>query len=384
MSSEWEQEKKDLIERETKFCLAPAINPICDLGSNGPMKTIIFLGAIQYVDSTSFGWRKKVIVGKYQSFPAFDERGFREELRKYDLQLSNDEFELEIESLIQKLERKYYAANKIPKSAQPVLSNNISLSQSSNVEGNNNNANNNQQGENKNGDDNDNDDDAEMHDNENIDNDELLSQEIEEPFIAISDANQFEQHHDRSEQAAQNKETQDFLNQIRQYQHKEPSQINIWGRQIESAEQKAKEISQDLSIYRNTIQNFDEDDNIDDEDDDDFGRIDPPRVVRKIDIWRDKNYQMYVWKRNDGSQYRVFTQNKTQFTLASIIQQFIGNWKILCEAWTKQNEKKLVEYERAKAKHDKANKKRIKKRTWKPVLEFDNYWSTYWTTDFGM
>ena len=395
-----------MIKQETKYCLAPPINPIMDLGAFTPLNQLVYLGVIQYVDTESFGWRKSVIVGKYKSFPVMNESEFRQLMREQAIDLSPEEFNSNIDKLIQSLEKKYkQMLKKNTKKHNNIIEIDINVDQMDNNSNNNNNSNN-KNNKNKKDDDleekkqNENEDQGEqdkddkdtqindLSQSQSLSQTQTLSgsssqsqtssqtQTLSTSFIECSDSRDYQKH---VQQSQENEQHNEFKRDASNYQYSDPE--NIDSHELTDFLNKYNEL--DEINFDNVILN--EDDEYDPSKEQSQKHFEDTKVTRNVDLWHKKHYQMLVWTKNDKT-YRVFAQRKTSFNLSVTIQKFISDWSLLSYAWNAQNEKQLDEYNRLKKEHDKKNKSRGRKWQWFPRLTtpFNNFWSVHATTDFGM
>ena len=376
ISNKWSQFKKELIADEIEYCLAPAINPITDIGCNSPMKKLVLLLVLQYVDSNSFGWRKKVIVCGYYSFDVMNEAEFRKMLidSKQAEGLSEQELNCNIEKYINNANKNNDKNLELSQDdnnhnrSSPILSQSQSQSQTVEpmMEDGDDDAEDGDEDENKSGEHKDNDGDIEIDTNQtnifNVINADSMQDKQSPEYQAKK--KQFDDHNDK-------------------YDWEQPADIGLQ----HNIEQSLQNIENNIMNhkYDNFISEPDEE--IDDDINIDDGYFKYKIVHRKSDLWRTANYHMYQWTKADGSKYRVFMKGKSTPNIIEVINKFVSEWRILSQAWDADNVESIKEYNIQKRKFDEANKKRlIVKWKWKPQLqtEFKTYWNINWTTDFGM
>jgi len=351
---------------------------------------------IQYVDSSSFGWRKKAIVAGYHSFDVMNEREFRQMLceSKAAEGLSHKQLNDNIKVLIKTLNKNYKKSKKKKQNGDN-NNHNIRLSQSQSQSQTIEETNENGQIEDEDDDDdddteNDMDDDHDFQMNNNMDNED--------------GSNNNNMHNDRGPimtylDAENNKDMYDGnISQQYEFEMKENMKDSIKKNISNYAWKVPEDVGVDLEKeYKQRDKRSHEvkwNKVVDDSDDgeiDDFGIDDGyfryKIVHRRTDLWRKGNYHMYHWTKSDGTKYKVFMSGKTAPNIARVLNDYVREWKLLSQAWDAANAVQLKEYNIQKDTHDARNKdKLVRKYEWKPKLsqQFDSFWSVNWTTDFGM
>ena len=371
---------------------------------------------LQYVDSSSFGWRKKVMVCGYYSFDVMNERDFRQMLMNSEqaADLSPKELSQKIEKLIETLDAKYNnkkskkktkknqsLSQPLPSSSQKELLSQLSgtvdteETQDMNLD--------NEDGNDNEDDDEDDDDEDNIQNNGQIDEDNKKDSDCE-----MKDNNNHNHNHNNQSSQYHNSQNRalleiinaDVLNEnsekdLERLKRKkkfvttketdwyQPDDITMMGTDVHKLYKESEENLENHKWHHAIIEKDEELDDIDL----DEGYFQYKIVNNKSDLWRSKNYHMYQWTKTDGTKYRVFMQGKTTPNISAVINKYVRDWKILSQAWDAANKDQLNEYNIQKTAHDAANKRRkVNPWYWKPKLSkpFKRFWSINWTTDFGM
>ena len=343
--------KQTFLKNEIKYCFSPPINPTFDFGSNSPMKKLILVIVLQYIDSSSWSLRKKVMVGKYVTFDAMNEEEFRNKIRSsVQVQhLTQEDLESNIEKLINKLEQIRKKRRK--KSMEPD-SPNISLKKNSNNE---------QMSQEKS------DNEEQEEKRTDIENEEYV--ELSQESDILVDI------YDGTEPAC----ADTVYNIDRNYKFvvEADEQTNL-KRLLEESSNKNIEWDKLIELPDDEIDNSQELQN-----DDEYYK---KKLVIRSDIWNAANYKLFKWTTIQGDEYRCFTSSKTIPNVIEEVNTFVKEWGIYSKAFDEDNEDVLAEYDTQKKKHDIDNAKRPKRKyKWKAKnLNTDMFYAINWTSDFGM
>ena len=351
---EWTKQKHLFLENEIKYCLAPPINPTFDFGSNSPMKKLILIIVLQFIDSSSWSFRKKAMVGKYVTFDAMNEEEFRNKIRSsiQVKELSEKDLESNIETLINKLEQmRKRKKRKNMEEAEQFVASQVSMdesSQQSNIS------------EEKSNND-------ELEEEEEEEEEELELSQDSDVLVDILDGTE------REKDAL-------IYNKDREYEFlvaNDDEKDNL-KKLLTEANNKQIDWSKIIQL---------EDDEMDDaqevQNNDDYFK---QKTVIRRDIWASANYKLFKWTTIEGEEYRCFTPAKSIPNIVEEINTFIKEWGIWSKAFDADNKAQLEEYQKQKKKHDADNARRPKRKyKWVPKnIETDMFYAINWTSDFGM